>query len=183
MYTDDRDYTAMRLVNTVVRDMMAVELVTILDIQRGGAGFIATVSSFDEEKGNYITPLEYLDLSSPPLGNINYRQETYYISRMPKRNDWRQGLRRENLVATYRGTMGDYGFPSLNVLKAPVYDKYWSYKKCLGKNRAFSKAFSVDKEGKIWYKCREVVGKDADGVPVLDEKFAWLEEALQDALE
>lgn len=183
MYTDDRDYTAMRLENTVVRDKKEERLVTIQGIRHDIEGFVAEVIEFGRNKVPYFTPLSDLDLSSPPLGNVDYQNKTFYVARLPKRNDWRQGLRRENLVYTHRGEMWGYNFPSLSPLKTPVYNKYKPYKECLGKNRAFSREFSLDVEGRVWYKCREKVGKDIDGAPVLDKKFTWLKEALEDALE
>ena len=75
--------------------------------------------------------------------------------------------------------MYDYHFPSFKVLETPVYNKYKPYQK----GKAFSRDFSVDKDGDVWYKCREKVGEDVNGVPVLDEKYEWLKEALEDALE
>ena len=41
----------------------------------------------------------------------------------------------------------------------------------------------VDKAGDVWYKCREIVGVDVNGMPVLNRKYEWLKEALEDALE
>ena len=184
MYKDDINYTTMRLQNTVVRDREAGELVHILNIGGGNRRFMAEVNPTNE-RGGYVrtVPLAQLDLSSPPLVNINHGGRVYYVARVPKRNDWRQGIRRENLSFVYEGRFCNYDLDSLDVLKAPVYDRYPTYKECLGKNSAFSRTFSLDREKKLWYKCREVVGRDVDGVPILDEEYEWLKEALDDSLE
>ena len=182
MYIDDRNYTAMRLENTVVRDKKEGVLVTVVDVYETPEGLMAIVNPFGNNKARYETLLCDLDLSSPPLGNVTYKETVVYVARLPLRNDWRQGLRRENLVYVFEGRLYKYLLPSLSVLKTPVYNKYPTYKKCLGKNKAFSRTFSLDKEGNIWYKCRDIVGHDFLGTPKLDEKYTWLEEALQDAL-
>lgn len=184
MYTDNQEYTAMRLQNTVVRDRKERKLVHVLDVDWRGETLCATVCIVEKEgdeerKESYNVPLNELDLRSPPLGNIDFRGHTYYVSRVPKRNDWRQGIRKDNLAYTIDGRMYAYNIPTLRVLNVPVFNRYKPYKM----GRAFSRNFSVDKEGSLWYKCREIVGRDIDGVPVLKEKFEWLKEALEDALE
>jgi len=179
MYTDDQEYVTMRLQNTVVRDKKLEILVNIFHVGEGEDGLWALVCKIGgEEVDRYNLSLSDLELSSPPLGNIDYNGHTYFVSRMPKRNDWRQGLRRDNLVYVQDGRLYNYNFDSLKMLNAPVYNRYKPYKK----GRAFSRNFSVDKEGALWYKCREIVGQDVDGVPVLSVKYEWLKEALEDAL-
>jgi len=187
MYVDNKDYVQMRLVGTIVRDLKAGGLVTVLDVYDTPRGLYTTVCKVgvedddDEERedNQYRICLDDLDLSSPSLGNIDFEGSTYYVSRLPKRNDWRQGLRKDNLVFVHGGVRYYYNLPSMDVLSAPVYNKYKLYRK----GQAFSREFSVDKDGDVWYKCREKVGKDVDGVPILHEKFEWLKEALEDALE
>lgn len=179
MYTDDQEYTAMRLVNTVVRDKDKKVLVEILHIMEERNELRAGVRRIQGDDELYHVSLDSLDLSSPLLGNVDYLGHTYFISRMPKRNDWRQGLRKDNLVYVYEGVMHNYNLPYMKLLNAPVFNKYKPYKK----GRAFSRNFSVDTEGNVWYKCREKIGKDINGVPILDEKYEWLKEALEDALE
>jgi len=184
MYTDNEEYTNMRLQNTVVRDRKKGILVFVLRIGEGADGLWAVVCKVNakEEEGEineYKLFLKDLDLSSPPLGNIDYNGDTYFVSRVPKRNDWRQGIRKDNLAYVYRGRIHKYNIPSMKVLEAPVYNVYKPYKK----GRAFSRNFSVDEEGYLWYKCREIVGTDINGIPTLEKKNEWLKEALEDALE
>lgn len=183
MYHNDRQYTQMRLQNTVVRDINLKGLVQIVDIFRGEkGGFNAEVVSFKKNTESYLLPLEDLDLASPPLGNVSYRGNTYYVARVPKRNDWRQGLRSDNLSCVVRGKMYKYVLPSLSYLEAPVYNTYPSYADSVDNGLAFSREFSLDDGGELWYKCREKVGRDVGGTPVLKEKYEWLKEALEDAL-
>jgi hypothetical protein len=184
MYKDDVDYVRMRLVGTVVRDKKEGQLVYVEGVHFGGAlcaALEAEVRVLGEEEF-HIVPLTQLDLASPPLGNTDVDGITYYVSRMPKRNDWRQGLRRENLMLVHRGREYGYLFNSLGHLSTPVYNVYPPYEQTLEEGGSFSRMFSLDKERKLWYKCREVVGKDVEGVPTLDEKHEWLKEALEDDL-
>lgn len=179
MYTDNQEYAAMRLENTIVRDREQGILVSVLHVGEGEDGLWATVCKVQGgEIDNYNISLDDLDLSSPPLGNVDYQGHTYFVSRIPKRNDWRQGLRKENLSCVYEGGIHNYILPSMKILNVPVYNKYKPYER----GRAFSRNFSVDNEGNVWYKCREKVGRDIDGVPVLKRKYEWLKEALEDAL-
>ena len=139
----------------------------------------AEVRVVDEEE-TYGVPLTQLDLTSPPLGNIDVDGLTYYVARVPKRNDWRQGLRPNNLMLVHRGRSYNYLFAALNYLNTPVYNIYPPYEYSLKAGGSFSRTFSLDKGKKLWYKCRQVVGKDVNGVPTLDEKYEWLKEALED---
>jgi len=182
MYKDNQEYTAMRLNGTVVREPGKERLVMIHEIGHGERGeLVASIQSLKGGK-NHVVPLDDLDLASPKLGNVAFEGVSYYISRQPKRNDWRQGLRRENLTIMYRGRPHPFNLPSLSCLSAPVFDDYPSYKMCVREGGAFSRTFSLDVEHWLWYKCQKKVGQDVNGVPVLDQKFMWLKEALDDAV-
>jgi len=183
MYHDNRDYTAMRLNGTVVREIKNKRLVLIREIGYDVKGLVASVQTLIRGARQYIVHLDELNLASPKLGNITFEGRVYYVSRMPKRNDWRQGLRQENLVFVDRGRMHNYHLPSLKYLAAPIFRDYLRYEKCIERGGAFSRTFSLDPDLKLWYKCQKVVGQDVNGVPVLDEKFMWLKEALEDAVE
>lgn len=173
----------MRLQGTVVRDKIAKQLVRVSDIKWRAKEFVAIVCKLGVDEDLYIVPLGSLNLSSPPLGNIDCNGDTYYIARLPKRRDWRQGLRKDNLICINRGRMFGYPLGSLEYLNLPVYNKYKSYRKILMRGwGSFSRDFSLDMDKKIWYKGREKVGKDINGVPVLFKRFTWLKEALDDVL-
>ncbi len=185
MYSNNLRYTRLRLIDTVVRDKEAGRLVLVISIhrkERGSFELEVVGLGLDAADDSYCLLIDELDLSSPPLGNVNTRGSSFYVSRLPKRNDWRQGLRKENLVFIHRGRMHRFEFKSLDILRIPVYDKYPTYKESLKKGNAFSRTFSLDTDGSLWYKGRERVGKDVDGAPILDEKHQWLKEALEDAL-
>lgn len=50
-----------------------------------------------------VCKLSELSLNSPALGMANLNGNVCYVSRIPKREDWRQGLRRNNLSLKFLG--------------------------------------------------------------------------------
>jgi hypothetical protein len=190
MYKDDLAYVAMRLNATVVRYKKEGCLVYVNRVYRDDDRSLhAEVSKLDKEEEQFDVALEDLNLSSPMLGNTNHQGHSLYIARMPKRNDWRQGLRPENLVYISKGRANNFRVLPLKLLSQAVYATYKSYKKCLERvgdgrtqSQSFSRNFSLDKERQIWYKGREIVGRDKNGIPTLSPKFIWLKEALSDEL-
>ena len=189
MYKDDAAYTNMRLKDTVVRHREGY-LVLVGIVDRKEEGFSADVRRVSGKGSKaYVVKLSDLELSSPVLGNVDYEGISIYAARQPKRNDWRQGLRAENLVYTHKGMAKNWRGLPYNILEMAVYNKYSNYTECLkavtfheATSRSFSRNFSIDKRLKVWYKNRVVVGFDMDGTPKLDKKYTWLKEALNDAL-
>jgi len=188
MYKDDIDYTRMRLNNTVVRHNKGF-LVLVKSIRFGKKGFEIVV---DKLEGNLEGPLrvcvEELNLSSPPLGNVDYLGLSLYVSRVPKRNDWRQGLRSENLCYIHKGKTTAFRDLPYNILKMAIFNRYASYRCCSKvlekkeiQSMSFSRNFSLDIRHQLWYKNRMVVGGDDNGTPKLNAKYTWLKEALGDA--
>jgi len=189
MYKDDRDYVNMRLQGTVVRDIRVKKLTVVSSVGYSEEGLNATCVGLSQ-KVEYTVELSDLDLTSPPLGNIVFDGEVLYISRQPKRNDWRQGLRIQNLLYTRRGRTKRWEdndwFLSLHV---PIFNLYKSYRECVdlidsgfSDEAAFGRIFSLDKGKSLWYKQRMKVGKDKNGTPTLKKNFSWLQEALDDEL-
>lgn len=187
---DDKEYVSMRITDTIVRDIRINRITYVKGVIEDDEGTMRIHCKGFETGVSYTTKLENLDLTSPPLGNVVYEGDVYYVSRQPKRNDWRQGLRKENLCYTRKGNTRTYRLPSLDILDTPIFNKYPSYKESIHlisvgyqKECAFGRCFSLDKGKKLWYKQRMRVGGDEHGVPTLMKKFSWLQEALDDELE
>lgn len=92
MYGNDYTYANSRLNGTIVR--RGDNPVVVTGIGRDGTVHYETVITRRERTCN----LKELDVSSPELGMVNGRDGLLYLSRCPKRDDWRQGLRRNNIA-------------------------------------------------------------------------------------
>ena len=133
--------------------------------------------------------IEEFDLTSPPLGNTNYEGTSSYISRAPLRRDWRQGIRNSNLRFTHQGTTRAYSLPTLCPVIIPILKIYPSYRETVDRvedvytDCAFTRNFSLDERGRLWYKGRSVVGEDGGGSPRLFNAFFWLGELLTEEMQ
>lgn len=179
---DSNDYVDGRLRGTIVRD------------KKNDLFFIDFVDGNFKVRGHYIKgdlgaalDLDDLILNSPPLGYTNYDGVAWYIGRWPRRMDWRQGLRRDNMfVIKLVGNLRNYNFQDYVPLFVPLKKKYPTYSEALERvediyeSCAFSPHFAVDNNNKIYYKNQVNVGKDKNGVPVLDRKFEYLNELLHE---
>lgn len=94
--------------------------------------------------------LNYKDLAidPPTFGYVNVENSCWYVSRMPKRRDWRQGFHHENLVASsvgrpFRSTR-DIGYKNLCQPILNQYPKLAACHKNVLNNSRTSQAFSRD---------------------------------------
>lgn len=180
MYGNDWEYAGTRLHETVVRwgdKPIYVEAV-------GAAGAISRLLGSDKME---LIPLDDLNLKPVSLGYINYHRVASYVVRVPKRRDWRQGMRHGNIRSIS-------GLPAqeipLDKMVDTISGKYPSYRFCLeGVNRnyqslAWHRHWAVVKPIRpgnltICYK-GEAVGSVIEGQPMLDEKHQYLKEYLKE---
>lgn len=122
-----------------------------------------------------------------PLGYLNRDDNSYYISRLPKRS-WRQGLSRNNILTD---------LPWQRMLCEGFVDMakniYPSFKQSLGKvdsgdvkRCAFNRKFCLELNQRtgnisVCYKTRSV-GDVIDGVIQLRNQYGYLHELLMEAL-
>jgi len=169
---DTGEYANSRLAGTVVRhhnDLVYVEQVG------KDLNCMLRVIGGEEER---VAPLAELNLKPLPLGYCNTGSGAYYVQRIPKRNDWRQGLRSGNincprlalkhLVSVVRGIYPTFG-ESVAI----------SYKQ--GISVAFSRHFCVSRD-RIRYKGYGIVGKIVDNECVLLDRFKYLDIVLKEEL-
>jgi len=197
MYVDNAEYAHGRLYQTIVRLNTGVP-VYCEAVRNGGEEFGRSDGSLilwyrEVSLARYGSmqkkPIEEFNLASPPLGYTNYEGNCHFVSRLPMRRDWRQGIRQSNLVLSYRGRQRHYSFSSLNPLTVPILKMYPSYKETVNRvediyiDCAFTRNFSLDERGRLWYKGKQTVGEDREGVPQLFSKFFWLKELLAEEME
>lgn len=58
--------------------------------------------------------LNELDINPLPLGYCNYNRYAFYLTRMPMRQDWKQGLRNRNILIADRGARFDFPYEVLH---------------------------------------------------------------------
>jgi hypothetical protein len=131
-----------------------------------------------------LLPVEELDMSPLQLGYVfcRKRQRPVFVSRLPMRNAYRQGLSM-NTIETSEGTRNDI---SATDLLMPVYSRYPNLKTARdmavkGYGQPFSRQFAINPEGLLVYRGRAIVGKiegDAKPVAVLSPQHAFLQQHL-----
>ena len=99
MYGNDYRYANTRLNGTIVR--RGDHPVMIKHIENDGTVHCETVIT----RRDRMCEFSELDLSSPELGMVNTKGKVIYLARCPKRDDWRQGLRRNNLKILMGGAL------------------------------------------------------------------------------
>lgn len=94
MKYDYPDYAASRLVGTFVRVKATNDIVIVTNVNDN---FVCRVETLE---GDVLDiHIDHLNLKPPRLGYINRNNDCIYVVRMPKRQDWKQGSRYENLTA------------------------------------------------------------------------------------
>jgi len=180
MYGNDYSYAATRLNETAVRHEGELVEVHNVNTDDGRCHVMNVVTGEDKR-----VPLEELDVSPLSLGFINHRGTATYVVRQPKRRDWRQGTRRSNLT-TLRGiNVGNVSFSMLaRTVKGdfPTFAKVVKSHVTVKDSIAFNKNWAVARNGDLLYKSVGKVGMLIDGDARLSTKYAYLEEALNEAV-
>ena len=188
MYPNDNvEYAAGRLVETIIR--YKGEAVNVMDVK---------LSSYEEplyvKAYNILTTsivedkIDEFDLTPVKLGFVNFEHlhNVAYYERKPMRQDWRQGLRKNNSCIAWgvQQWRDDCIAKTINGLFPSVADILVDLR---GQEqlRAWHRDFCVNGTKQIFYRFYGKIGDfvDRDGKEfLLDEKFFWVEESLREAL-
>lgn len=177
MYGTDWEYANSRLEGTIVR--LEEEPVFVHHV---GRGMKAEISTLIDLYNPFIVDANDLNLVPVPLGMCNFGGVARYLSRVPLRRDWRQGLRRENFVSS----VGDHAAIPPDVLAKVIKGEYPILAECLeqvkpGCSVAWHRHWAITGEAQLRYK-RDIVGTSKGGVLLLDKQFSYLAEALEEAV-
>ena len=186
-------YAVNRLANTIVRgpDGQPFKVVNIGEKRVVGTRLIDGVAvdiAYNE-----------MDINPVPLGYCNSRSRAMYLARIPKRQDWKQGLRHENcrvvpdlVEAVDHGNPVLVDFPKWDKVAMTITNQYPSIVDCIKAvstrkiaSWAFHRYFSVDMDFFLHYKGAAVVGKIDPKNPrkyELADSFWWVKEALEESL-
>lgn len=186
---DTAAYAATRLAETVIRLKGVPVLVTTCE--QNGKNILVHYTHIMEDAPPSANVIEDFDLDPVPLGYVNFGGKASYISRMPMRKDWRQGMRMSNIVDTsgYNPTrmplrvicqtiVGD--FPSFDRAIAGV-----TRKSRAASSVAFHRDFAVTADGKLEYKGIVKAGEVnlEDASVSIPQNMNWIREAFAEAME
>lgn len=199
MYGKDYEYARTRLEGTIVRNAIDNEPLLVHAILNDGNCKVRFLKDMEGETifdgfwpGGYVR-LSDLNLKPVPLGFVNSNGIASYLSRIPMRKDWKQGLRGANCGSTnlrldrikaqdFRNcVLGD--FPKFKTALEQVQNKPTT--RAGNKVIAFHRHWALAScQGKIflYYKGTSIVGTVIDGQPVLDPSYTHLTEYLKEVV-
>lgn len=181
MYGKDYDYAHSRLTQTIVR--RGLEPIFVHAVQRGMEVSYSPLETLDIMR---VCEIDELDLHPVPLGYCNYSKYASYLSRVPLRKDWRQGLRRENFVSVNAPLSA--GRIPYEALSQVISGNYPSYKEALDairklKSIAWHRHWAINSGMEVYYKgSPSPVGMVEDGKVILTSRCGYLTEALGETL-
>ncbi len=186
---DTAEYAGTRLIETVI--MYKNRPVKVLNCTQFGKQIAVAYADVITDQTSQAF-LDDMDLNPPILGYVNVgKSSCHYVTRMPMRKDWKQGVRKNNII-TAQGYAPDISlkhlaktimndFPSIGeVVKTLAYMKANLTNACI----AFNRDFAADTKGQVWYKSLFVVGRvdlNNGGIKI-DPKYEWVREALMEVV-
>lgn len=183
-YGRDTEYARKRLENTVVYSSKKKDLVFIHGVHEDPSPkvFFSGVLVSEPTKAAEFTT-EDIDLEPIPLGYVylSRKQRACFLSRIPMRTAYRQGLATSCLHLSGSSSKSDLDLKDLMMAAFDSYPTLASAKKAVTKcaSMPFSRHFALTTEGKVLYRGQAVVGKlNAAGHPVLESNYGYLQQHL-----
>lgn len=181
MYGKDHDYAHSRLCDTIVRRQEAP-----IYVHSVGRGMEVTYSLLTALGESLKCDLDELDLHPVPLGYCNYNKYAAYLSRVPMRKDWRQGLRHGNFTSVNAAISAER-IP-YDALQQVIMGHYPTLKGALDavrkvKSMAWHRHWAVNNGLEVFYKGSPTpVGAIEEGKVILTSRCGYLTEALGEAV-
>lgn len=183
---DTAEYAQSRLSGTIVRVDKDPIVVNFCDSTRGGIAI--GYSRLINPSSQHRVMIKDVDLTPVPLGFANTTKGVSYLTRVPKRSDYRQGLRSSNYTSVFGN---DHRMVSASSLYKTIVNKFVCFEQALDEvtntdiTTAFNREFALIKtegEVKILYKWKGVVGDIVNNIPALLGEHEYLQESLEEAL-
>lgn len=180
MYSDDYEYAHSRLSETIVR--LGDKPVYVFKVSPGMLVQYAFLENLEDIK---VCDIDELDLHPVPLGYCNYNKHACYLTRMPMRRDWRQGLRRGNFTTLSGVSAERIPYDSLH---QTIVGDYPTFTACLEavkkvKSIAWHRHWALGPLAQVLYKGGvKPVGKIVNGELELYPRYKYLNEALKESL-
>jgi hypothetical protein len=180
---DDLGYAQGRLVDTIIRYENKAVVVDAVVPSKQGLVIKSTAILTQEE---IIHPLVEFNLEPVKLGMTNFMGNTVsYVARQPLRHDWRQGLRPANTIFAWGRK--DWDAKAIAQTIEGLYPSLDEARELLVNEDDFTawcRSFCINKAGDIYYRTMGKVGNFVDKTKnyLLDQKFFWVEQHLNEAL-
>lgn len=181
MYGKDWEYANSRLHETIVR--IGEEPVYICAV---APGMIVQYAKLTAMETLMHCGIDAFNLQPVPLGYCNYNKYAGYLSRLPMRRDWRQGLRRGNFVCVDHNI--DPNRLPYEALRQAIVGDYPTFTGVLEaikkvKSIAWHRHWCIDNGLKVYYKGGLVpVGEVENSKVVLTPSYTYLTEALSEVV-
>lgn len=183
---DTAEYAGSRLVETVIR--LGETPVLIHNVDTDSVGRIRL--KYEDIMTDVVNreTIDKFNLDPVPLGYVNSDGEARYVTRMPLRNDWKQGIRQRSIC-----DIGGYGINHITyrTIGYTIMGKFPKIATVLERvsrghsSMAFSREFAITSRGVLKYKALFDVGKvnmDNGGVAI-DPAFSWVKEHYDEVME
>lgn len=181
MYGRDFDYAENRLSGSIVRLVDSGEPIQVVDIDHTGRCRFFHLDGRDSEP--VFCNLNDLNVRPVPLGYVNCGKSVAYLMRVPKRRDWKQGLRRNSCYSSGQDFEDLHGVAIRNCIlgRYPTFDRAVNITlgdKPTRNDTAFSRHWAINSRGWVLYKNHMKVGVIEGGAVKLDSEFLYLREVL-----
>ncbi len=184
---DTVDYAASRLNGTIVRH--DGDPVTILEIggRRNNLTCSYTTVATEEQGQDHLNAF---DLTPVPLGFAWCPDGLAYLTRIPRRGDYRQGLRNNNYTSL---TGVDHRAVLPQQLVKTIKGQFRSFESALdecvnirGSHLAFNRNFALISNGNsqigLHYRWFGKIGDVVNGLITLDDKYQHVQEFLEESM-
>lgn len=196
-YPGDMEYAATRLPDTVVLHKgVPVEVKVVITGGENLTGYYQHIGRPRPARppqrpiwvhnivkdSNEIVSLDDIDPTPVPLGYVNYQGVASYIARVPRRGDYKQGMRYNNIRSIS-------GLPAQRIpysaIASTIVNEFPTFTLCVKTSRtcrsiAWHRDWAIDNTGLIHYQGEEVGGL-IEGRVALHRKKQYLQEALDES--
>jgi hypothetical protein len=186
-FDGDYKYGYSRVADTFLYHKERKELLKVLEPAENFTKLVMSAVDNDTLVCNW----DEFSFAPPKLGLINTLESSFYVEKIPKRNDWRQGLRSTQFQVTsadrsVRNWLYDQWKWVNRALKDPfpsLPEAIWQLEE-YAETRAISRYFSVTRDFELRYRNRLTVGVITDNdALLLNTNFFWLEDQLKNEVD
>jgi len=174
MYNQDYRQASKRLNDTYV--MLSDEWVKFEFICNVTGKCVVKALSTGKQKSCHLNELR---LTTPPLGYTTYKGVPMYIMRKPMREDWRQGLRRNNLfVVQLNGDNVEFNDTVLECMLVNYKTHSAKSVEWDGNDLVLSRQVVIEKGGIVYYKTYPVGSVQPNGTIKLHYGYSHLKDEV-----
>lgn len=182
---DTAEYAGSRLNETIIR--LDGVPVMVLNCSESFDGILVKYEDIMTAKTGKAL-LSKFDLNPVPLGYVNNEGNAHYVTRMPLRNDWKQGIRQRSICDCNGFGVGHIPYTNIGhtiMGKFPTMKATLESLSAYCKSMAFSREFAAQRDGSLVYKSLFTVGKINmdNGAVAIDPAYSWVKESFDELME